>query len=92
MSEMEDALETRRQLSLAAAQGNVTAWHRLGYMLGFDAAQGDDNAGSGAAPRASTPRASTPRTRAGKRNLTPGPRGTTPRKKLQEMQQSPHLQ
>jgi len=58
----------------------------------FDAAQGDENAGSGAAPRASTPRASTPRTRAGKRNLTPGPRGTTPRKKLQEMQQSPHLQ
>jgi condensin-2 complex subunit D3 len=51
----------------------------------FDAAQGDENAGRGTAERVSTPK-----TRAAKRNLTPGPRGTTPRKKLQEMQQSPH--
>lgn len=56
----------------------------------FDAAQGADENVDGAAPSsgATTPGASTPRvlTRSGKRNLTPGPRGTTPRKKLQEMQ------
>ena len=56
----------------------------------FDAAQGADENVDGAAPSsgATTPGASTPRAlrRSGKRNLTPGPRGTTPRKKLQEMQ------